>query len=334
MQFDVLERSSTEEARPMKDFEHLTEQEVLALAISAEEEDERFYADVAEALRQNFPASASVFDGMREEESGHRRRLIEMYQKKFGEHIPLIRRQEVKGFIARKSLWMLQPVNLDRIRKQVGVMELESGRFYRKAAVRSQDASIRQLLDDLAQEEQVHVTQAEDLENKKLTETVREQEAESQRRLFLLQIVQPGLAGLMDGSVSTLAPLFAAAVATHKSWDAFLVGLAASVGAGISMGFAEALSDDGSLTGRGHPWLRGGICGLMTALGGIGHTLPFLISSFHVAMTISAIVVAIELAVISWVRHKYMDMPPFTATVQVMFGGVLVFIAGVLIGSA
>jgi rubrerythrin len=318
----------------MKDFEHLTEQEVLALAISAEEEDERFYADVAESLRQNFPASAAVFDGMREEESRHRRRLIDLYRQKFGEHIPLIRRQEVKGFVARKSLWLLQPVNLDRIRKQVGVMELESGRFYEKAARRSQDASIRQLLDDLAQEEQVHITQAEDLESKNLTENVKAQEAESQRRLFLLQIVQPGLLGLIDGSVSTIAPLFAAAVATHRSWPAFLVGLAASVGAGISMGFAEAQSDDGSLTGRGHPWLRGGICGLMTALGGIGHTLPFLISNFTIAMTISAIVVLIELSVISWVRQRYMDTPAFSAMVQVMLGGALVFIAGILIGSA
>ena len=318
----------------MKDFEHLTEQEVLALAISAEEEDERFYADVAESLRQNFPASAAVFDGMREEESRHRRRLIDLYRQKFGEHIPLIRRQEVKGFVARKSLWLLQPVNLDRIRKQVGVMELESGRFYEKAARRSQDASIRQLLDDLAQEEQVHITQAEDLESKNLTENVKAQEAESQRRLFLLQIVQPGLLGLIDGSVSTIAPLFAAAVATHRSWPAFLVGLAASVGAGISMGFAEAQSDDGSLTGRGHPWLRGGICGLMTALGGIGHTLPFLISNFTIAMTISAIVVLIELSVISWVRQSYMDTPAFSAMVQVMLGGALVFIAGILIGSA
>lgn len=318
----------------MKDFEHLTEQEVLALAISAEEEDERFYADVAESLRQNFPASAAVFDGMREEESRHRRRLIDLYRQKFGEHIPLIRRQEVKGFVARKSLWLLQPVNLDRIRKQVGVMELESGRFYEKAARRSQDASIRQLLDDLAQEEQVHITQAEDLESKNLTENVKAQEAESQRRLFLLQIVQPGLLGLIDGSVSTIAPLFAAAVATHRSWPAFLVGLAASVGAGISMGFAEAQSDDGSLTGRGHPWLRGGICGLMTAVGGIGHTLPFLISNFTIAMTISAIVVLIELSVISWVRQRYMDTPAFSAMVQVMLGGALVFIAGILIGSA
>ena len=213
-------------------------------------------------------------------------------------------------------------------------MELESGRFYQKAAARSQDASIRQLLDDLANEEQAHITQSEELTTKNLPENVREQEAESERRLFLLQIVQPGLAGLMDGSVSTLAPLFAAAVATQKSWDAFLVGMAASVGAGISMGFAEALSDDGSLTGRGHPWLRGGICGLMTALGGVGHTLPFLFPNFRTAMMISAIVVLIELSIISWVRHRYMDTPVFSATMQVMLGGALVFIAGLLIGSA
>jgi erythrin-vacuolar iron transport family protein len=318
----------------MKDFEHLSEQEVLALAISAEEEDERFYADVVDSLRKSFPASAAVFDGMREEEANHRRRLIDMYRQKFGEHIPLIRRQEIRGFLPRKSLWMLQPVNLERIRKQVAVMEAETGRFYARASERSQDASIRQLLDDLASEERNHVTQAEDNENKQLTEEVKEQEAESQRRLFLLQIVQPGLAGLMDGSVSTLAPLFAAALATHKSWDAFLVGLAASVGAGISMGFAEALSDDGALTGRGHPWIRGGVCGVMTALGGIGHTLPFLIPTFTLAMTISAIVVVIELSVISWVRHRYMDTPVFAALTQVMLGGALVFLAGILIGSS
>jgi rubrerythrin len=213
-------------------------------------------------------------------------------------------------------------------------MELESGRFYQKAAARSQDASIRQLLDDLAQEEQAHVTQSEELESKNLPENVREQEAESQRRLFLLQIVQPGLAGLMDGSVSTLAPLFAAAVATHKSWDAFLVGLAASVGAGISMGFAEALSDDGSLTGRGHPWVRGVICGAMTALGGIGHTLPFMLKDFRAALWAAGAVVVAELAVITWIRHRYMDSPWISASLQVGLGGVLVFITGVLIGNS
>jgi rubrerythrin len=318
----------------VRKFESLSEMEILALAISLEEEDERFYADVGEGVRQNFPATAAIFDGMKEEESGHRRRLLELFRQKFGEHIPFIRRQDVKGFIWRPSVWLLQPINLERIRKRVAAMELESRRFYEHAAARSHDAGVRQLLDDLAQEEQSHINRAEDLERKNLPENVREQESEAQRRLFVLQIIQPGLAGLMDGSVSTLAPLFAAAFATHNSWDAFLVGAAASIGAGISMGFAEALSDDGSLTGRGHPWLRGLVCGVMTALGGVGHTLPFLIPSFTLALTVAAVVVLVELAVISWVRHKYMDTPFASAALQVMLGGALVFAAGVLIGSS
>lgn len=318
----------------MKDFDQLNEREVVALAITLEEEDERFYSDLSEALRKNFPDSAAVFDGMRVEESNHRRKLIELFQQKFGEHIPYIRRQDVRGFIERKSVWLYQPINLEKIRKQIGAMEMETKRFYENAAKRTQDASIRQLLNDLAQAEDAHVILAEDLERKHISNNVKAQELESQRRLFLLQIVQPGLAGLMDGSVSTLAPLFAAAFATHNTWAAFLVGLAASVGAGISMGFAEALSDDGALTGRGHPWLRGGICGLMTALGGVGHTLPFLIPNFTLALAISFSVVLIELLAISWVRHRYMDTPTFSAVVQVMLGGILVFLAGVLIGNS
>jgi erythrin-vacuolar iron transport family protein len=163
---------------------------------------------------------------------------------------------------------------------------------------------------------------------------VKEDEERAQRRLFVLQIVQPGLAGLMDGSVSTLAPVFAAAFATHSTNDAFLVGLAASAGAGISMGFAEALSDDGSLTGRGHPWVRGLICGAMTALGGIGHTLPFLLRDFRVALWAAGAVVVAELGVITWVRHRYMDSPWVSAALQIGLGGVLVFLTGVLIGSS
>jgi rubrerythrin len=318
----------------MRKFESLSEREILALAISLEEEDERIYADYAEGLRQDFPASAAVFDGMREEESGHRRRLIEHFRQKFGEHIPLIRRQDISGFVTRRPVWMTQPLGLETVRGQVSTMEAESRRFYEKAAARTQDAGIRQLLDDLIQEERTHEQKADDLERDKLKPEVRHDEDAANRRLFVLQIVQPGLAGLMDGSVSTLAPVFAAAFATHSSWDAFRVGLAASLGAGISMGFAEALSDDGSLTGRGHPWARGGVCGLMTALGGIGHTLPFLISDFRVAMTAAVVVVAIELAIISWIRHKYMDSPLFSAAVQVGLGGLLVFGTGVLIGSS
>ncbi len=318
----------------MRNFDSLSEREMLALAISLEEEDERVYADYAEGLRENFPASAAVFDGMRTEESSHRRRLIELYQQRFGAHIPLIRRQDVRGFVTRKPVWLVQPLGLDTVRNQVSAMEVESRRFYEKAAARAQDAGVRQLLDDLAQEERTHEDRAEALEKDKLRPDVKHQEDEANRRLFLLQIVQPGLAGLMDGSVSTLAPVFAAAFATRNSWDAFVVGLAASIGAGISMGFAEALSDDGSLTGRGHPWARGLICGLMTALGGVGHTLPFLIPDFKIAMGAAIIIVLIELGVISWIRHRYMETPPLSAALQVGLGGALVFLTGVLIGSA
>jgi rubrerythrin len=318
----------------MRSFEGLSEREILALAISLEEEDERVYADYAEGLRQDFPASAAVFDGMRDEESGHRRRLIELFRNKFGEHIPLIRRQDIRGLITRKPVWLTRPLGLKTVRNQVSAMEAESRHFYERAAARSRDAGMRQLLDDLVQEERTHEQKAYALEKDKLKPDVRHDEETAKRRLFLLQIVQPGLAGLMDGSVSTLAPVFAAAFATHSSPDAFRVGLAASIGAGISMGFAEALSDDGSLTGRGHPWARGSVCGLMTALGGIGHTMPFLFSDFRLAMTAAVVVVAIELAIISWIRHKYMETPLVSAAVQVGLGGLLVFGAGVLIGSS
>ncbi len=252
----------------MRDFSSLSEKEILALAISLEEEDERVYADLVEGLREGFPASAAVFDEMRSDESRHRRLLLELYREKFGEHIPLIRRQDVRGFVKRNPLWLVQPLNLDKVRNQVRATEMETLRFYERVAARAQDASIRQLLDDLAQEERHHHERASELEKDKLTGSVREREDEAGRKLFLLQIVQPGLVGLIDGSVSTMAPVFAAALATRSTRDAFLVGLAASVGAGISMGFAEALSDDGSLTGRGHPWLRGVVCGAMTAVGG------------------------------------------------------------------
>ena len=318
----------------MRNFDSLSEREALALAISLEEEDERIYADYAEGLRENFPGSAAVFDGMREEESDHRRRLIDLYRLKFGEHIPLIRKQDVKGFVQRNPIWLQQPINLDAVRSQAATMEIETRRFYEKVATRTQDASIRQLLNDLAQEERSHENRAGQLEKDKLGHDVRQEEEVANRRLFVLQIVQPGLAGLMDGSVSTLAPVFAAALATQKSWDAFLVGMAASIGAGISMGFAEALSDDGSLTGRGHPWMRGLICGLMTTVGGIGHTLPFLIKDFRVAMVAAIVIVIAELAAITWIRHKYMDTPPLAAALQVGLGGALVFLTGILIGGS
>jgi rubrerythrin len=317
-----------------KNFTELSEREILALAISLEEEDGRIYADFADGLRDDYPATAEIFRSMQAEEDSHRRSLIELYQQRFGDHIPLLRRHDVKGFVERKPVWLVRPLGIQTARKQVEIMELETRRFYERAIERTSDASTRKLLGDLAEAERQHSALADALEEQQLTPERRGQEEESQRRLFLLQIVQPGLAGLMDGSVSTLAPVFAAAFATQDTWDAFLVGMAASVGAGISMGFAEALSDDGSLTGRGRPIVRGGVCGLMTTAGGIGHTLPFLIPDFHVALSAAIAVVAVELAAISFIRHRYMETPWFPTAVQVVIGGVLVFLAGVFIGKS
>jgi erythrin-vacuolar iron transport family protein len=315
-------------------FKDLSEREILALAISLEEEDGRVYSDFADGLRETYPATAKLFEDMREEESGHRAALIQTYRTRFGEHIPLVRRQDVQGFVQRRPFWLTRPLKIAEVRKQAEMMEFETRRFYQKAMTQVTDAGIRKLLGDLEEVERKHQVAAEALQENIITQDVEKAEDEAQRRLFVLQIVQPGLAGLMDGSVSTLAPVFAAAFATHSSKDAFLVGLAASIGAGISMAFAEALSDDGSLTGRGRPVLRGAVTGLMTAAGGIGHTLPFLLPNFHVAFIAAVIVVAVELGVIAWVRNKYMDTPLLAAAFQVVVGGVLVFIAGIAIGSS
>jgi len=318
----------------VKRFADLTEQEILALSITNEEEDSRIYRNFAEGLRANYPASATMFDEMADEEVRHRTMLYDLYRGKFGEFLPLIRRQDVKGFVRHKPIWLTQQLGLDEVRKYAANMEYETARFYRKAAEGARDASVRELLIRLAEAEDKHEDLAEKLEDRLQASGARTQEDETARRMFVLQYVQPGLAGLMDGSVSTLAPLFAAAFASHKPWETFLVGLAASIGAGISMGFAEALSDDGSLTGRGTPWLRGGVCGVMTAIGGLGHTLPFLIPDFWTATTVAFAVVIVELAMISWIRWRFMDTPFVSATFQVMLGGALVFAAGILIGSS
>ncbi len=317
-----------------KSFKNLSEREILALAIQLEEEDSRIYGDFAEGLRETYPATAKAFDDMQAEESRHRQRLIEMYRQRFGDHIPLIRRQDVKGFVERRSTWLVRPLGINAVRKQVEVMEAETRRFSARALQHGSNPDTRKLLGDLAEVERQHFEFAESLRDKQLESGERAEEERSQKRLFMLQIIQPGLAGLMDGSVSTLAPIFAAAFATNHSRDAFLVGLAASIGAGISMAFAEALSDDGSLTGRGRPYVRGGVTGLMTAAGGLGHTLPFLIPSFHVAFMAAVIVVAAELAIISFVRHRYMDTPLLSSAFQVVVGGVSVFAVGILIGSS
>ena len=317
-----------------RNFKDLSAQEVLALAISLEEEDARIFREFARLLRPNFPKVAISLDAMCVQEDGHRRRLIDMFRKKFGEDIPLVRRQDVRGFVRRDPVQSLRRAGVDQIRRRVALMELEIAKYYEKAAQRAKDAELRQLLGDLAAEERKHEETTSTFDPSHLPENEREEEARTSRQLFLLQVVQPGLAGLMDGSVSTLAPLFASAFATRSSWNAFLVGMAAAVGAGISMGFAEALSDDGSLTGRGRPLLRGLICGAMTFLGGVGHALPFLLPNFVTATVVATIVVAIELLAIAWIRNRYMDTPFLSAAFQVVVGGVLVFLSGILIGSA
>ncbi|MGE0040654.1 MAG: iron exporter MbfA [Vicinamibacterales bacterium] len=315
-------------------FDELSDREILALAITLEEEDGRIYGDFADGLRETYPGSADMFDAMREEEAGHRSRLLALYQERFGNHLPFIRREDVKGFVTRRPTWLVRPLGIETVRRQAEEMELETRRFYERAARRSTDPSTRALLDELAEAERGHIRTAASLEQAHLPDDVRRDEDASERRLFVLQVIQPGLAGLMDGSVSTLAPLFAAAFATHDTWETFLVGLAASIGAGISMGFAEALSDDGSLTGRGRPWIRGLASGLMTTVGGLGHALPYLIPDFNIATSIAIAVVVIELWAISYIRYKYMDTPFLSAAFQVVIGGVLVFLTGILIGSA
>jgi len=304
------------------------------LAVSLEEEDARILDDFADGLQADYPATAETLQKMRAQEDGYRHRLIELYRRKFGDHIPLIRRQDVKGFVERRPIWLVRPLGLNAVRKSIAQIEYETKQFYIKAAQQATDAGIRQLLGDLAEEERRHEAFAERLETEHRASGAEEEEATTEQRMFVLQVIQPGLAGLMEGSVSTLAPLFAAAFATRDSWQTFLVGLAASLGAGISMGFAEALSDDGSLTGRGRPWIRGVVCGLMTTLGGLGHTLPYLIPHIYTATAVAVAVVLVELTAIAWVRYRFMDTPLAAAVFQVVIGGLLVFLTGILIGTS
>ena len=315
-------------------FSDLSEQEIIALAISSEEDDGRIYRSYAERLRAEFPDSAKMFDGMADEEDEHRRRLIELHKKRFGDTIPLIRREHVAGFYARRPVWLVENLGIERIREEAANMEEDARRFYLNAAKHATHADTRKLLGDLAAAEAGHIETAHRLEQQHLTEDIKEREDQQARRQFILTWVQPGLAGLMDGSVSTLAPIFATAFATQDTWTTFLVGLAASVGAGISMGFTEAASDDGELSGRGSPIKRGFASGIMTTLGGLGHALPYLISDFWTATTLAIILVFFELWAIAWIQNKYMETPFFRAAFQVVLGGALVFAAGILIGSA
>ena len=313
-------------------FADLSEREVLALAISNEEDDARIYRTYAEGLREAYPASAALFDGMAVEEDGHRQRLIDLHARRFGPTIPLIRREHVAGGYARRPVWLTGNLGLDRIRAEARAMETEARRFYERAAATAADAATRKLLGDLAAAEAGHERTADRLTAEHLPEDTVASENAAESRQFILTWVQPGLAGLMDGSVSTLAPIFATAFATHDTHTTFLVGLAASVGAGISMGFTEAAHDDGVISGRGSPWKRGLASGVMTALGGLGHALPYLIPDFWTATSIAFVVVFVELWAIVWIQNRFMQTPFLRATVQVVVGGALVFAAGALIG--
>ncbi|MDE4098502.1 MULTISPECIES: iron exporter MbfA [Phaeobacter] len=316
-----------------KRFSDLTGQEILALAISSEEDDARIYRGYAARLREDFPATAKMFDGMAAEEDEHRARLIALHEQRFGPAIPLIRREHVAGYYNRRPIWLMENLSLERIREEAKAMEAEAERFYLAAAARTQDAATRKLLGDLAAAEAGHRDTAAELEEAHLTGDARSEEDRTAHRQFVLTWVQPGLAGLMDGSVSTLAPIFATAFATQDTWTTFLVGVAASVGAGISMGFTEAASDDGELSGRGSPMKRGIASGVMTTLGGLGHALPYLIPEFWTATTIAFFIVFVELWAIAWIQNKYMETPFWRATLQVVLGGALVLGAGALIGS-
>jgi rubrerythrin len=318
----------------MKKFADLNEQQIFALAISLEEEHGRIYADYAAGLGADYPATAKIFTEMAQEENEHRRWLIDLFRQKFGDHIPLIRRQDVSGFVRHEPIWFVRPLGLDRVRQQAEAIELETRNFYRSALTRASDAEVRKLIGDLIVAEDRHLGIAQHISEVELTPGARSAEEQAARRAFVLQYVQPGLTGLIDGSVSTLAPIFAAAFATHNTWQTFLVGLAASVGAGISMAFAEALADDGQISGRGNPWIRGAVTGLMTALGGLGHTLPYLISNFWTATSIAIAVVFVELWIIAGIRARFMETRFLRAALEVVVGGLLVFVVGILIGSA
>ncbi len=315
-------------------FSSLSEEEILALAIGSEEEDARIYFGYADGLRDQYPASAKVFEDMAEVEQTHKNALIALFRTRYGERIPLIRREHVQGFYARKPDWLRKNLALETVRAEAEAMEQQAARFYREATKRVSDASTRQLLGDLALAEEGHEDIARMLTEKHVSAEAKGEEDENARRQFILTYVQPGLAGLMDGSVSTLAPIFAAAFATGDTWSTFLIGLSASVGAGISMGFTEAAHDDGKLSGRGSPLKRGLASGIMTALGGLGHALPYLIPHFWTATIVAAIVVFFELWAIAFIQNRYMETPFMRAVFQVVFGGSLVLAAGIFIGNA
>jgi rubrerythrin len=315
-------------------FSDLSEAEVLALAISSEEDDARIYATYAEQLRSTYPATAAMFDEMAAEEDGHRQLLIDTFQYRFGKVIPLIRREHVAGYYSRRPIWLMQNLPLARIRAEAERMEDDAAQFYVRAAQASSDPATRKLLGDLAAAERAHEHKAEELKDATKEGRAGHEEDDKAKRQFILTWVQPGLAGLMDGSVSTLAPIFATAFATQSTTTTFTVALAASVGAGISMGFTEAAHDDGVISGRGSPLKRGFASGIMTSVGGLGHALPYLIPQFWTATALAGFVVFVELWAIAWIQNRYMETPFARAAFQVVVGGALVLAAGILIGGS
>lgn len=315
----------------MRSFSDLDQSELLGLAVSLGEEHARIYAEYAHGLAMSEPAMSETFASMAAEEDAHRRALIDLYQQTYGNHIPLIRPQDVRGFAHYDPIWSRDPIDPDEVRVQAEAIAREARQFYDSARNRTSDTSVRKFLGDLVAAEDRHLGQARRTAQEGGTKHA---QSDSAQRAFILQYIQPGLNGLIDGSISTLAPIFAVAFATYDTWTTFLVGLAASVGAGISMGIAEAMSDDGLISGRGNPWKRGAVTGVMTAVGGLGHTLPYLISDFWTATAIAAIIVLVELWIIAWVRARYMDTPFMRSALEVVAGGLIVFGVGIAIGSA
>ena len=316
-----------------KRFSELSDKEILALAIASEEDDGRIYQTYASHLRKDYPASAALFDDMAAEEDVHRKRLINEFQRRFGDAIPLIRREHITGYYSRRPIWLVENLGIERIRQEAANMEADAYNFYLAAAQRTTDPQTRELLGDLAAQESQHMVRASEAEAEHLPEDAKKEEEHQARRQFILTWVQPGLAGLMDGSVSTLAPIFATAFATQDSRTTLLVGLAAATGAAVSIRITEAAHDDGVLSGRGSPLKRGLASGIMTAIGGLGHALPYFIPHFWTATAIAIAVVFVELWAIAYIQNRFMETPFFRAALQVVLGGALVLAAGILIGS-
>lgn len=315
-----------------KHFQDLNDDEILSLSIDILEEDIRLYDDYSSHFLINYPETSKMFKKMSILKNKNRQQLIKLHKKKFGETLNITHKNEIYNFFKRKPKWFVIKNSIEKVRNEIIEMEANSSQFYNSFAKKSNNIETRNLLIDLAMmsREQKDNAKLILLNTQKLHSA--KEEVTKDKKQFILTWVQPGLAGLMDGSVSTLAPIFATAFATKDSHTTLLVGLAASIGAGISMGFTEAVHDDGVISGRGSPIKRGFASGIMTTIGGLGHALPYLISDFYVATVIAMFFVLVELWAIAWIQAKYMKIKFTKAVFQVVFGGSLVLAAGILIG--